>query len=164
MLTLRRTAPDKHAQQREPVGRFGARRGRQDEQCLGVIFNERRLAVNRADLGMDQDLVVLEARRDLVALPQRAELGALLLQRPHELPGTRCGAAHAVVRHDGSPRERGPAEASRHTITIDISDPASVLSVRGAVLAVHPDLNVLIAMAGIMVPEDVTTADSVAAR
>lgn len=44
------------------------------------------------------------------------------------------------------------------TVTIDISDPASVLSARDAVLAAHPDLNVLIAMAGIMVPEDVTTA------
>ena len=54
--------------------------------------------------------------------------------------------------------DRLAAEHGFGTITIDISDPASVLSARDAVLAAHPDLNVLIAMAGIMVPEDVTTA------
>ena len=54
--------------------------------------------------------------------------------------------------------DRLAAEHRFGTITIDISDPASVLSARDAVLAAHPDLNVLIAMAGIMVPEDVTTA------
>lgn len=54
--------------------------------------------------------------------------------------------------------DRLAAEHGFGTITIDISDPALVLSARAAVLAAHPDLNVLIAMAGIMVPEDVTTA------
>lgn len=51
------------------------------------------------------------------------------------------------------------AEHGFGTVTIDISDPASVLSARDAVLAAHPDLNVLIAMAGIMVAEDVTKAE-----
>ena len=55
--------------------------------------------------------------------------------------------------------DRLAAEHGFGTVTIDISDPASVLSARDAVLAAHPDLNVLIAMAGIMVAEDVTTAD-----
>ncbi len=43
------------------------------------------------------------------------------------------------------------------TVTIDTTDPASVLSARDTVLATHPDLNVVILMAGIMVAEDVTT-------
>ena len=55
--------------------------------------------------------------------------------------------------------ERLAAEYGFGTMTIDISDPASVVSARDAVLAAHPDLNVLIAMAGIMVAEDVTKAD-----
>ena len=55
--------------------------------------------------------------------------------------------------------ERLAAEYGFGTMSIDISDPASVLSARDAVLAAHPDLNVLIAMAGIMVAEDVTKAD-----
>jgi uncharacterized oxidoreductase len=55
--------------------------------------------------------------------------------------------------------ERLAAEHGFGIMSIDISDPASVLSARDAVLAAHPDLNVLIAMAGIMVAEDVTKAD-----
>ncbi|WP_448811213.1 SDR family oxidoreductase [Agromyces bauzanensis] len=55
--------------------------------------------------------------------------------------------------------DRLAAEHGFGTVMIDISDPASVLSARDAVLAAHPDLNVLIAMAGIMVAEDVTRAD-----
>ena len=55
--------------------------------------------------------------------------------------------------------ERLAAEYGFGTMSIDISDPASVLSARDAVLDAHPDLNVLIAMAGIMVAEDVTKAD-----
>ncbi|MDQ0893499.1 SDR family oxidoreductase [Agromyces ramosus] len=54
--------------------------------------------------------------------------------------------------------DRLAAEHGFDTVTIDVSDPAPVLSARDAVLAAHPDLNVLIAMAGIMVAEDVTTA------
>ena len=41
------------------------------------------------------------------------------------------------------------------TVTIDTTDPASVLAARDRVLAEHPDLNVLIAMAGVMGSEDV---------
>ena len=55
--------------------------------------------------------------------------------------------------------ERFAAEYGFGTVSIDISDPASVVSARDAVLVAHPDLNVLIAMAGIMVAEDVTKAD-----
>ena len=55
--------------------------------------------------------------------------------------------------------DRLAAEYGFGTMAIDISDPASVVSARDAVLAAHPDLNVLIAMAGIMVAEDVTKAD-----
>ncbi|MCC3278212.1 SDR family NAD(P)-dependent oxidoreductase [Arthrobacter sp. zg-Y40] len=40
------------------------------------------------------------------------------------------------------------------TVAVDTTDPASVLAARDTVLAGHPDLNVLIAMAGIMTGED----------
>lgn len=42
------------------------------------------------------------------------------------------------------------------TVAVDITDPASVLAARDALLSDYPELNVLIAMAGIMVAEDVT--------
>lgn len=42
------------------------------------------------------------------------------------------------------------------TVAVDITDPASVLAARDALLYDYPKLNVLIAMAGIMVAEDVT--------
>jgi uncharacterized oxidoreductase len=51
--------------------------------------------------------------------------------------------------------------ASEHglgTATIDTTDAASVLAARDRVLAEHPDLNVLVAMAGIMDAEDVRGA------
>ncbi|WP_411699539.1 SDR family oxidoreductase [Conyzicola sp.] len=41
------------------------------------------------------------------------------------------------------------------TVTIDTTDAASVLAARDRVLAEHPDLNVLVAMAGVMDAEDV---------
>lgn len=40
------------------------------------------------------------------------------------------------------------------TVQIDVADPASIASAAKKVLAAHPDLNVLIAMAGIMAVED----------
>ncbi|MGW9630226.1 SDR family oxidoreductase [Agromyces sp. NPDC055520] len=55
--------------------------------------------------------------------------------------------------------DRLAAEHGFGTVTIDTTDPASVLSARDAVVAAHPELNVLIAMAGIMLAEDVTKAD-----
>jgi uncharacterized oxidoreductase len=46
-----------------------------------------------------------------------------------------------------------------HTIQIDTTDPHSVTAAAAQVLTAHPDLNVLIPMAGIMLPEDVHTYD-----
>jgi uncharacterized oxidoreductase len=51
------------------------------------------------------------------------------------------------------------ADHGLDTVTIDTTDPASVLAARDLVVARHPDLNVLVAMAGIMIPEDVRGAD-----
>jgi hypothetical protein len=55
---------------------LGGRRGADDEQRLGLVLGEQRLAVDldRAELGMDEDLVVGEALGDLVLLPQSGEL------------------------------------------------------------------------------------------
>ncbi|MFJ6531229.1 SDR family oxidoreductase [Microbacterium sp. NPDC091662] len=44
-----------------------------------------------------------------------------------------------------------------HTIRIDTTDAGSIEAAAGAVLAEHPDLNVLITMAGVMRAEDWTT-------
>lgn len=41
------------------------------------------------------------------------------------------------------------------TVRIDTTDSESVVSARNSLLATHPDLNILIAMAGIMIAEDV---------
>lgn len=46
------------------------------------------------------------------------------------------------------------AEHGFDTVAIDISDPASITAASREVLAAHPDLNVLVAMAGIMRSED----------
>ncbi|WP_026819087.1 SDR family oxidoreductase [Arthrobacter castelli] len=54
--------------------------------------------------------------------------------------------------------EQISAEHGLDTVAIDITDGGSVLNARDSVLSDHPDLNVLIPMAGIMVAEDVTTA------
>jgi short-subunit dehydrogenase involved in D-alanine esterification of teichoic acids len=50
------------------------------------------------------------------------------------------------------------AEHGFDAVRIDTTDPASILTARDRVLSAHPDLNVVIAMAGIMVAEDVTKA------
>ncbi|WEO78782.1 SDR family NAD(P)-dependent oxidoreductase [Cryobacterium sp. SO2] len=50
------------------------------------------------------------------------------------------------------------AEHGLSTVTIDTTDPASVLAARDRVLAEHSDLNVLVAMAGVMNAEDVRGA------
>ncbi|MBE1875352.1 SDR family oxidoreductase [Myceligenerans pegani] len=57
--------------------------------------------------------------------------------------------------------ERLAAEHGFETVTIDVTDPASIQTARDQVLAAHPELNVLVAMAGIMVAEDVTKPDFV---
>jgi uncharacterized oxidoreductase len=54
------------------------------------------------------------------------------------------------------------AEHGFDTVVIDTTDAASVLAARDVVVARHPDLNVMIAMAGIMTPEDVRGADFLA--
>lgn len=54
--------------------------------------------------------------------------------------------------------ERLVTEHGFGAVRIDTANTASVTSARDAVLARYPDLNVLIAMAGIMVAEDVTKA------
>jgi uncharacterized oxidoreductase len=56
--------------------------------------------------------------------------------------------------------ERLAAEHGFSTVSIDTTDPASVLAARDQVLAQHGDLNILVAMAGIMIPEDVRSASS----
>lgn len=54
--------------------------------------------------------------------------------------------------------ERLTAEHGLSAVTIDTTDPSSVLAARDRVLAQHSDLNVLIAMAGVMEVEDVRSA------
>jgi uncharacterized oxidoreductase len=46
------------------------------------------------------------------------------------------------------------AEHGFHTVTIDTADAASIRSAATEVITAHPDLNTLVAMAGIMAPED----------
>ncbi|MET0955905.1 MAG: SDR family NAD(P)-dependent oxidoreductase [Cryobacterium sp.] len=55
--------------------------------------------------------------------------------------------------------ERLATEHGLATVTIDTTDPASVLAARDRVLAEHGDLNVLVAMAGVMNAEDVRAGD-----
>ncbi|PZR53419.1 oxidoreductase [Xylanimonas oleitrophica] len=45
-----------------------------------------------------------------------------------------------------------------HAVRIDTADPASIRTAAAQVLADHPDLDVLVAMAGIMEPEDWTSS------
>jgi uncharacterized oxidoreductase len=54
--------------------------------------------------------------------------------------------------------ERLAADHGFATVTLDTTDPASVLAARDEVLAEHGDLNVLVAMAGVMNAEDVRSA------
>jgi len=51
--------------------------------------------------------------------------------------------------------QRLAAEHSLFTVTLDTTDPDSVTAARDLIVAEYPDLNVLIAMAGISIPEDV---------
>lgn len=50
------------------------------------------------------------------------------------------------------------AEYGFDTAVIDVTDPASVLAARDQVLSRHPDLNVVVVMAGVMISEDVRSA------
>lgn len=58
--------------------------------------------------------------------------------------------------------ERLAGEHGFATVSLDTTDPASVLAARDRVLAEHGELNVLIAMAGVMGAEDVHSADFLA--
>ena len=58
--------------------------------------------------------------------------------------GRRAGALERLAAEHGFP-----------TVVIDTTDPLSVLAARDQVLARHPEVNVLIAMAGVMAAEDV---------
>ena len=53
--------------------------------------------------------------------------------------------------------DRLAAEHGFGTVVIDVTDPASIQTARDRVIESYPELNVLVAMAGIMVAEDVTT-------
>jgi uncharacterized oxidoreductase len=53
----------------------------------------------------------------------------------------------------------GSDQPGIHTVQIDTSDADSIATATKEVLAEHPGLNVLITMAGIMVPEDLHTPD-----
>src|SRR5690348_17781269 len=77
---------------------LGARRGGEDKQRDRLVLGEQHLAVelDRAKLRMDEHLVVLEAPRDLVPLPQLRELRAGLLQGADDLAGPRL-RAHGPV-------------------------------------------------------------------
>lgn len=55
--------------------------------------------------------------------------------------------------------ERLGTEHHLDTVQIDVTDPRSIQSATAQVIADHPKLNVLLAMAGIMVPEDWHTAE-----
>lgn len=55
--------------------------------------------------------------------------------------------------------ERLSAEHGFDIVTVDTTESESVLAARTKILTAHPDLNVLITMAGIMVAEDVTKPD-----
>lgn len=54
--------------------------------------------------------------------------------------------------------QRLAAEHGLDGVTVDTTDPSSVLAARDTVLARHPELNVLVTMAGIMAVEDVRSA------
>ncbi|PXA67182.1 SDR family oxidoreductase [Cryobacterium arcticum] len=55
--------------------------------------------------------------------------------------------------------ERLATDHGLATVTVDTTDPASVLAARDRVLAEHGDLNVVVAMAGVMNAEDVRAGD-----
>jgi short-subunit dehydrogenase involved in D-alanine esterification of teichoic acids len=70
----------------------------------------------------------------------------------------RLQAAGSTVVIGGRRTELLEGLAARHgfdTVAIDITDPASVTAARDAVLERHPELDAIIAMAGIMTAEDV---------
>ena len=65
--------------------------------------------------------------------------------------GRRFAAAGSAVVVGG---RRTARVDDLETVEIDVADPASVLAARDDVLARHPDLDVVVTMAGVMIPED----------
>ncbi len=51
-------------------------------------------------------------------------------------------------------RTAQPSDGGIGTVTIDVTDPASILAARDKVLADHPELDVVVTMSGVMLPED----------
>jgi uncharacterized oxidoreductase len=85
-------------------------------------------------------------------------IGLALAKRFHALGNTVIVAGRRrelldriVAEHDGM-----------DSVTLDVADPASIAAARDRVLAAHPDLDVVVNMAGIMVPEDLHGPDFVA--
>ncbi|WP_022927479.1 SDR family oxidoreductase [Patulibacter americanus] len=77
-------------------------------------------------------------------------IGLALAQRLH--------AAGNVVIVGGRRRELLDRIVAEHdgmaAVAVDVADPASIEAARDELLRTHPELNVVVAMAGIMVPED----------
>jgi uncharacterized oxidoreductase len=77
-------------------------------------------------------------------------IGLALAERLH--------AAGNVVIVGGRRRDRLDRLVAEHegmaAVAIDVSDPASIEAARDEVLRSHPELNVVVTMAGIMAPED----------
>jgi uncharacterized oxidoreductase len=65
--------------------------------------------------------------------------------------GRRFAAAGSTVVVGG---RRALGVEGIETVTIDATDPASVLTARDEVLVRHPDLDVVVTMSGVMIPED----------
>ncbi|WP_322410550.1 SDR family oxidoreductase [Microbacterium invictum] len=81
-------------------------------------------------------------------------IGLALAERLHDEGNTVIvGGRRADILDDIAARHPGI-----DTVVIDVADPASITRAAGEVLARHPDLNVLVTMAGIMRVEDWTTA------
>lgn len=63
----------------------------------------------------------------------------------------RFAAAGSTVVVGGRTTER---VHDLETVTVDVTDPASVTAARDRVLAAHPDLDLVVVTAGVMLPED----------
>jgi short-subunit dehydrogenase involved in D-alanine esterification of teichoic acids len=60
-------------------------------------------------------------------------------------------------RHLDALRRISDESPEIETVALDVADPASVKAAAAEVVQRHPDLNILVAMAGIMLPEDLHT-------
>ena len=55
------------------------------------------------------------------------------------------------------------ADDGPDTVSLDVTDPAAVARARDAVLAAHPDLDTIVTMSGVMLPEDLRDPGHIAA-